>query len=213
MDDYINFINSYSHIADRFVTMDIPCDQRPHITIQKLPNREKIEKTIENTLYIMERVNYQNKIMSVVQGYLPEEYEYCCTLMRQHGIITEVTGIGSLCIRKYTRNAVHDIKTILDTIRKQLPNTKLHAFGLNIRFLLRREIREKLHSSDSAAWLIPYDKYGRITLLRYSGAIQEIDTFTLTRRGRKVELDLETIYFHLMLTYILKLIDSDILTL
>jgi len=176
IDDYIRFVNEHLDLIDWFVTADIPCDARPAKEIQEMPNRWKIEQTVKNTIYIIDRCQDPRKLIAVVQGYNVHEYVYCCDLLRQHGIITARTGVGSLCIRKYDGSEVLIVADILDNVKKNLPQwVKLHAFGLNVKFLQHKEIAEKLYSSDSAAWSFSYTRFGRVTLVSQDGDFVELD--------------------------------------
>jgi len=132
LEKYVQWLNSHPDLYDWAVTMDIPCDTRPHESIQKMPNRWKIEKTVENTIKILDMVDDPRRIIAVVQGYTVEEYLYCCDLMKQHGIVTARTGVGSLCVRKYDGSTVRDVAEILSSIKRALPGwVRLHAFGIN----------------------------------------------------------------------------------
>lgn len=204
IDDYIEFVNRHIDLFDWIVTADVPCDSRPDSLIQKLPNRRKIELTIDNTLRIIDRIVDPRKFMVVIQGYYPEEYAFCCELYKRYGIVTAKVGVGSLCIRKYSRNAVQEIKQILETVRQHLPSwVKLHAFGLNIRFLKHREIFCLLHSSDSAAYAHSYTKYGRIKLFDpVTGTVKEVD---VVKNGVIRYVDKVTIWFWILLSQIMQI--------
>ena len=211
LNQYIEFVNKHIDLFDWIVTADVPCDSRPDVKVQKLPNRTKIELTIDNTLRIIDKISDPRKFMIVVQGYTPEEYAYCCELYRRYGVITARVGVGSLCIRKYSENAVQEIKQILETIREHLPSwVKLHAFGLNIRFLRHKEIRSLLNSSDSNSWVYPYCRFSRLVLADTTGTFIELDLKDITRRFYKVQLTTVTIYKYLILSYIEKLRTLDL---
>ena len=206
LDKYIEFVNSHIDLFDWVVTADIPCDSRVDPSLQHLPNRRRIEMTIDNTLRIIDRIVDPRKFMIVVQGYYPEEYAYCCELYKRYGIVTARVGVGSLCIRKYSRNAVQEIRQILETVRQHLPAwVKLHAFGLNIRFLKHEEIRSLLSSSDSNSWVYPYCRFSRLVLTDVAGTFIELDLKEATRRFYKIQLTPVTIYKYLILSYIEKL--------
>jgi len=204
LDQYIEFVNRHIELFDWIVTMDIPCDSRPSPKVQRLPNRTKIELTIDNTLRIIDRIVDPRKFMIVVQGYYPEEYAYCCELYKRYGIVTARVGVGSLCIRKYSRNAVQEIKQILETVKQHLPGwVKLHAFGLNIRFLKHQDILCMLHSSDSAAYAKTYSEFGRVRLFDpFSGTSKELD---VVRNGVVQVLDKATIWFWILLSFVMQI--------
>ena len=211
LDRYIEFVNRYIYLFDWIVTMDVPCDSRPDVRVQKLSNRAKIELTIDNTLRIIDKISDPRKFMIVVQGYHPEEYAYCCELYKRYGIVTARVGVGSLCIRKYSENAVQEVKQILETVRQHLPSwVRLHAFGLNIRFLRHKEIRSLLNSSDSNSWVYPYCRFSRLVLADTTGTFIELDLKDITRRFYKIQLTTVTIYKYLILSYIEKLRTLDL---
>jgi hypothetical protein len=142
--------------------------------------------------------------MIVVQGYHPEEYAYCCELYKRYGIVTARVGVGSLCIRKYSKSGVREVSTILKTVRECLPDwVKLHAFGLNIKFLRHKTIFELLYSSDSAAYAQSYSRFGRIKLFDiYHGASKEVD---VVRNGVIQHFSKVAIWFWNILSYILQI--------
>jgi hypothetical protein len=211
VDQYINFVNEHIDLFDWIVTVDVPCNSRVNSSLQHLSNRRRIELTIDNTLKIIDKIIDPRKFMIVVQGYTPEEYAYCCELYKRYGIVTARVGVGSLCTRKYSENAVQEIKQILETIRKHLPSwVKLHAFGLNIRFLRHKEIRNLLNSSDSNSWVYPYCRFSRLVLVDTTGTFIELDLKDITRRFYKVQLTTVTIYKYLILSYIEKLRTLDL---
>jgi len=204
---YIDFVNEHLDLIDWFVTMDVPCDARPAKSIQELPNRQKIELTVENTVKIVDRAVDPRRLVAVAQGYNPHEYRYCCELLKQHGLVTARMGVGSLCIRKYNKRERKLVPEILKTVRECLPAwVKLHAFGLNVKFLKHREVVQHLNSSDSDAWVYSYSKYSRLVLCRADGNFVEIDLKEATRDFKfRVNIDKVTIYQYLLLSYIMKL--------
>jgi len=203
IDSYIEFVNKHIDLFDWVVTADVPCDSRPDFLIQKLPNRRKIELTIDNTLRIIDRIVDPRKFMIVVQGYSPEEYAFCCELYKRYGIVTARVGVGSLCIRKYSENAVQEVRQILETVRQHLPAwVKLHAFGLNIRFLKNRDIFRLINSSDSAAYAQTYVKYGRVKLFDpETGTVKEVD---VVKNGLVQEVSKLTIWFWNIMSFLLQ---------
>ena len=58
-------------------------------------------------------------------------------------------GIGSIC----RRTKLDNIANIIKAIKKELPNVKLHGFGVKIKiFKLYPQTIKMLYSSDSSAW-------------------------------------------------------------
>ena len=204
LNEYVEFVNNHIDLFDWVVTADIPCDARVDSSLQYLPNRRRIELTIDNTLKIIDRISDPRKFMIVIQGYTPEEYAYCCELYKRYGIVTARVGVGSLCIRKYSENAVQEVKQILETVRQHLPTwVKLHAFGLNVRFLKHGEIFRLINSSDSAAYAQTYSKFGRVKLFDFeSGTVKEVD---VVRNGLVQEVGKLTIWFWNIFSFLLQI--------
>ncbi len=86
--------------------------------------------------------------MPVLQGYEPEEYVDC---IRQYGdrlLPGMWVGVGSVCKRNGNPRA---ILLVLEAIKAERPDLKLHGFGLKKEALGVPEIQELLFSADSAA--------------------------------------------------------------
>ena len=207
INDYIKFCDTVADYVQHYVIPDVPCDTRPATEVQKMPNLEKIELTVRNAAYFLDHISDPRKAIVVVQGYHPHEYRYCAERLRELGLVTAVTGIGSLCIRKYSKEQRQEVPKILAEIRSVLPSwVKLHAFGLNVKFLKHREVVQYINSSDTAAWMLPYGKFNRLRLYDpFACSMKEIDLGEATRRFRKIKLSLETIYLYHMLSYVLLL--------
>jgi len=198
--EYVNWLNNHTELYDYCVAPDVPCDERPAEKIQKLPNRYKIELTIANTVHWIDRLTDPRKAVAVVQGYFVNEYLLCAEKLKELGLTTAKTGVGSLCVRKYSRQQAREVPQILASIRQVLPSwVKLHAFGLQLDFL--PTCLKYLHSSDSASWQLSYSKFNRIRIANLStGQTVELD---LVSHGgaRKKNLDQVTIYTYNLLAY------------
>lgn len=205
VDQYTEFVNKYIDLFNWIATADVPCDPRPDSKIQRLPNRKKIELTIDNTLRIIDRITDPRKFMIVIQGYHHDEYAFSCELYKRYGIVTACVGIDSLCIRKYSKNAVHEVRQILEIVKQHLPGwVRLHTFGLNLQFLKHVEILKLVHSSDSASYTHTYSRYGRIKLF-------DPETFTLkevdvVKNGVIQNVSRLTIWFWNILSFILRIL-------
>ncbi|MGW2550029.1 deazapurine DNA modification protein DpdA family protein [Streptomyces sp. NPDC001635] len=85
--------------------------------------------------------------MPVVQGFTLDEYLRCVDLYDQVGVdltLEPVVGIGSVCRRQSTNEAVRIIETLWSM------GIRLHGFGFKVTGL--REVSHLLYSSDSMAW-------------------------------------------------------------
>jgi queuine/archaeosine tRNA-ribosyltransferase len=141
------------------VTLDYPCDgadhPSPHV---KLTNKQRIERTVDNTAWLLDHEGrVTSKIIPVIQGYKVSEYLECIDLLKERGCIRDIMGVGSVCIRKRK----HDVIEVLRAIKKELPNTRLHVFGLNLNIVKDPRVRCRIDSFDTLAWMYN-SKFGRV---------------------------------------------------
>lgn len=97
-------------------------------------------------------------LMPVLQGYEPEEY---VQHIRQYGVLLQAdewVGVGSVCKRNAS---VHEIEWVLDAIRRERPDLRLHGFGLKITALRSHRVNQALFSCDSMAWSFSARREGR----------------------------------------------------
>ena len=132
--------------ANYCAVMDYPCEPETSRPAGLRTNRERIDRTIENTRRCLQICNVN--WVPVVQGYTPEEYAYCVERLRNEDLIRPVVAIGSLCVRRRTE----DTWEILSLVRDLLPGVKLHGFGIDLKFLRDRRIKSVLWSADTQAW-------------------------------------------------------------
>jgi hypothetical protein len=97
-------------------------------------------------------------IMPVLQGYQPQEY---VNHIKQYG--SRLTygmrvGVGSICKRNSKPEA---IIAVLETIKNERPDLRLHGFGLKLTALQNIYICSMLYSADSMAWSFSARKQGR----------------------------------------------------
>jgi len=140
---YVDYCKGYDPFL--VAVRDYPCE--PGISRNlRGSNIERIDATIENTkeCLAIDEVPW----ISVVQGYSPDEYLYCCQRIKDEGLETEHLAIGTLCCRK----KVAEARKVIELVHRQFPNAKLHGFGIDLRFLKDPRIRTALWSSDTQAW-------------------------------------------------------------
>lgn len=97
-------------------------------------------------------------IMPVLQGYSPSEY---LSHIRQYGDRLKPgmwVGVGSVCKRN---SSVVSIWMVLDAIKEERPDLRLHGFGLKKTSLQEPIVRELLYSADSMAWSFAARREGR----------------------------------------------------
>jgi hypothetical protein len=88
-------------------------------------------------------------IMPVIQGYAPEEYlrhvDMYGDLLKNGARV----GVGSICKRN---SNPRQIVNVLDGIKRERPDLRLHGFGLKLTALKNNYIQSLLYSADSMAW-------------------------------------------------------------
>jgi len=135
--------------ANLIATLDLPLD----ILIPK--NKISIRKGILRTVYhgvklfeIAEELSIQEKLVPVLQGFNePEQWLECLDLYKDHGIDSNIWGVGSLCMAK----SRHLIQSVLTKLRQALRDKKLHVFGLSLDSL--RIVHQLIDSFDTAVWI------------------------------------------------------------
>jgi len=106
-----------------------------------------IERAAENLAY-MDQHGIDAEPMAVLQGWEVDDYLRCIDRFRDAGVLTDRIGIGSVC----RRGAAEDIRDIITAVRAELPDRRIHAFGVKQSILNHRDARRALDSVDSAAW-------------------------------------------------------------
>ncbi|MET8696851.1 hypothetical protein ABZV65_30425 [Streptomyces bauhiniae] len=106
-------------------------------------------KTVASFLNLM-TLDAELPWMPVVQGFTLDEYLRCVDLYERAGIdltLEPVVGIGSVCRRQGTKEAVRIIETLWSM------GLRLHGFGFKVTGL-RNGASHLLYSSDSMAWSV-----------------------------------------------------------
>ncbi|MFG3399024.1 deazapurine DNA modification protein DpdA family protein [Streptomyces parvus] len=104
-------------------------------------------KTVASFLNLM-TLDAELPWMPVLQGFTLDEYLRCVDLYGQAGVnltLEPVVGIGSVCRRQGTKEAVRIIETLASM------GIRLHGFGFKVTGL-RNGACHLLYSSDSMAW-------------------------------------------------------------
>lgn len=90
-----------------------------------------------------------SEFAGVIQGWSLDDYLFHIDQLKDHDCITPIMGIGSIC----RRHKEEEIFEIIKTIKQELPNTKLHGFGVKTSVLKKfPNVINLLDSIDSAAW-------------------------------------------------------------
>jgi queuine/archaeosine tRNA-ribosyltransferase len=155
IDEYLRCVRRFA--PDYFVNMDWMCE--PTI-IQKTEKtvRLHIALTVENYQNMVKKMSEDEikRCIPVIQGWGILDYFYCIEKYEEKGLLAPYMGIGSVC----RRNSTHEIAKIISMIKGELPNVKLHGFGIkkSVIDLLPNNV---LHSIDSAAYMFQKKHNGR----------------------------------------------------
>lgn len=147
-EEYLHYVEL--HQPSLFFNMDYMCElfvlQKTGLTV-----REHQKKTIENQIKIMDLLdNYKIKgtFAGCIQGWQISDYINCIDMLKEQGLITSIMGVGSVC----RRNSKKQILEILYAVKQELPNIKLHGFGIKTDVLKEPLAYGCLDSCDSMAW-------------------------------------------------------------
>jgi hypothetical protein len=97
-------------------------------------------------------------LMPVIQGYDPAEYASHIDQYGDRLADGAWAGVGSVCKRN---SRPSDVLAVLEAIRAERPDLRLHGFGLKTTALRDAHVRELLHSADSMAWSFHARRNGR----------------------------------------------------
>lgn len=146
---YLNLVEKLR--PDFFASMDYPCE--PSITgkLGKMPIRERIQRTVENTAVLCDMacmLSGKSTIVPVIQGWGVDDYLYCLELHQQAGTLRPYMAVGSMCTRSNS-SEICEVFTAVYQAAIQLGVNRLHAFGLKQSAKLH-PIYKMIYSRDSA---------------------------------------------------------------
>lgn len=155
--EYLHFV--YRVKADHFANRDYPCEPE----IQKkwgVSVRENQLRTIENQIKLMELIedyypSLKKRFVAVLQGWTIDEYLWMLDYMREHGLLTELIGLGTMCRRGQDEQIRRCILTIRENLHKRY---KLHGFGIKFSVLKYKDVWGALYSADSLAYRYYIDR-------------------------------------------------------
>ncbi|MFC7193492.1 hypothetical protein ACFQL4_00675 [Halosimplex aquaticum] len=90
--------------------------------------REQQQRTLEAHIECAELhdiLDISAEPVAVVQGWEPEDYQQHAQQLRDHDLVTDRVGIGTMC----GRDDVEVCEEIVAAVREVLPDVELHAFG------------------------------------------------------------------------------------
>jgi hypothetical protein len=154
MMQYINFVCWMR--PQYFASMDYPCEPNISRSLSLMSNQERIEKTVDNALFMSDWEDYtMSKLVPVIQGYTLDEYLTCIALYRQRGLIRDYMAVGSMC-RRISNVELHNLIPIIYEAATAAGCKRLHYFGLKLsRDLI--DLAPYIYSRDSAVALDAYD--------------------------------------------------------
>ena len=131
------------------------CDDYHPGSLWLSPEQTNIERTVQNAIFYTEKFPHINWILSIQGWYQdPQSPLRCIKLYKEYGLLKdfEYFAIGNLCTEL---NSVL-IKKTINNVAKQLPNKRIHIFGLKLRAL--PFVQAMIFSFDSFAWTKPVSK-------------------------------------------------------
>ena len=159
-DSHLNYLRFVYRVkADFFANRDYPCE--PQVRARwGVTARENQLRTIENQVKIMDLLDdYYPKLkprfVAVLQGWTLDDYLWMLDYMKEHGLLTELIGLGTMCRRGQEKQ----IRDYIIAIRKELSRKyKLHGFGIKFSVLEYKEVWDALYSADSLAYRYGIDR-------------------------------------------------------
>ena len=97
-------------------------------------------------------------LMPVLQGYGPDDYVEHIRAYGNRLCEGQWVGVGSVCKRN---SSVREIEAVLDAIKTERPDLRLHGFGLKLTALASGFVQAALWSCDSMAWSFAARREGR----------------------------------------------------
>ncbi|RSN73364.1 hypothetical protein [Candidatus Methanodesulfokora washburnensis] len=142
------------HNKPVYVTVPDYCDDYHPRNLWINEQHTNIERTVDNVLKYTEKYDWIPWLIPI-QGWNknPESVLRCINLYKKYGIIDKFNyfAVGNLCVEPDIEIAY---KTI-SLVRKELPDKKIHVFGLKLNAL--KKVFFMIDSFDSMAWTRPVD--------------------------------------------------------
>lgn len=154
-EEYLHYAEEIN--PDFLAPLDYPCDGVDNpIKGVNISNDERIKRTVENDVFLLDNYEGEGRVVPVIQGYDVEEYKNCVNRLKERGAITEYMGVGSICRRKKSNEVYEILKTC-----KEMTNSKLHVFGLSLNLVKMPKIRHLINSFDTMSWMYSSTRFGR----------------------------------------------------
>jgi|APHM01.1.fsa_nt_gi hypothetical protein len=160
--EYLDFIEK--HQPEIWALRDYPCE--PDVLSEHGRDvREHQRRTTQRHVSLVSKLegrNIEGRPVSVLQGWDVDDYLRHIDELREHDVLTQYVGIGSVC----RRHQSEQIKRIILSVADELPpQCELHAFGVKGSALEYPRVRAALSSADSQS----FDFRARYTVLKNLG--------------------------------------------
>lgn len=157
VEEYAGWINKFKDCGnlEMAVSQDYMCEPAMR-KITGLSVREHQQLTIERYDSLLPFTTVL--IMPVLQGYKPSEYVEHIHMYNSKLTIGMKVGVGSVCKRN---GNPQKIIAVLEAIKAERSDLKLHGFGLKKTSLENAYILSMLDSADSMAWSMAARRQGR----------------------------------------------------
>jgi hypothetical protein len=151
VDDYVDYLEKYEERISRYVLRDWACE--PDLLREwDRDVRQHQNWTIRDHVACREQVAARGLDMepvAVLQGYELSDYLYHFEYLREHGLLTDHLGIGSIC----RRGQEDEMQSLLLQLRQEIPDRiTLHGFGVKKTVLEDPDVVDALDTVDSNAW-------------------------------------------------------------
>ena len=144
--EYVTYLRRWQ--PDLYALRDYPCEpdvlEKHGATVE-----EHQRKTTEKHIETLDAVgDLDGQPVTVIQGWKTRDYLNHIDQLRDQGIPLDYVAVGSVC----RRNAEIEIERVIRSIRDELPNSKIHAFGVKTSVFNRTAVKDLIDSADSLAY-------------------------------------------------------------
>lgn len=156
--EYAEQIRRWAHVGqlEAAVAQDYMCE--PWIVAKTGLSVEEHQRLTVERYDALVAEDLPVPILPVLQGYRPSDY-----VRHLHAYGDRLrpgmwVGVGSVCKRN---GRPEEVAAVLEAIKRERPDLRLHGFGLKKTALLHPAVRDLLHSADSMAWSFSARRGGR----------------------------------------------------
>lgn len=153
IESYNSWLNSQKDKLEWAPVMDYACEERFD---DKWHYHERMEKSLENTIAQFDMEQKDWRLVPVLQGRTIHDYLKFYDWLNDHGIPTDMVGLGTVCRLSNTQKIVG----IEKKLRKRTDIEHIHGYGVKVEAFKHGAMFD---SADSAAWVYPVsfgDYYG-----------------------------------------------------